>query len=66
MPKREDETYISKYITKEMITVTKGRHRYLYSRYLDIAEVENILLDDKEMFLKSVERNPKVYNQMII
>ncbi|MGN0366721.1 MAG: hypothetical protein ACI4E5_12390 [Suilimivivens sp.] len=56
-------SYITKYITKEMITATKGNHRYLCSRNLDTAEVENIMLDDAENFMKSVELNPKVYNQ---
>lgn len=46
-----------------MITATKGNHRYLRSRNLDTAEVENIMLDDVENFMKSVELNPKVYNQ---
>lgn len=56
-------SYITKYITKEMITATKGKHRYLCSRNLDTAEVENIMLDDVENFMKSVELNPKVCNQ---
>lgn len=56
-------SYITKYITKEMITATKGKHRYLCSRNLDTAEVENIMIDDKELFMKTVEHNPKVINQ---
>ncbi len=52
--------YITNYITKELITKTKGKHRYLCSRNLDTAEVENIMIDDKEKFLHSVEINPKV------
>ena len=39
------------------------KHRYLCSRNLDTAEVENIMLDDVENFIKSVERNPKVCSQ---
>lgn len=46
-----------------MITATKGKHRYLCSRNLDAAEVENIMIDDKELFMKIVEHNPKVINQ---
>ena len=46
-----------------MITATKGNHRYLCSRNLDTAEVENIMIDDKELFMKTVEHNPKVINQ---
>ena len=46
-----------------MITATKGKHRYLCSRNLDTAEVENIMIDDKELFMKTVEHNPKVINQ---
>lgn len=56
-------SYIIKYITKEMITATKGKHRYLCSRNLETAEVENIMIDDVENFMKSVELNPKVCNQ---
>ena len=56
-------SYITKYITKEMITATKGKHRYLCSRNLDTAEVENIMVNDKELFMKSVECNPNVINQ---
>lgn len=48
-----------------MITATKGKHRYLCSRNLDTAEVENIMVNDKELFMKSVEKNPKVINQKI-
>jgi hypothetical protein len=33
------------------------------SRNLETAEVENIMLDDVENFMKSVELNPKVCNQ---
>lgn len=55
--------YITKYITKEMITATKGKHRHLCSRNLDTAEVENIMIEDKALFMKSVENNPKVINQ---
>lgn len=58
-------SYITKYITKEMITATKGKHRYLCSRNLDTADVENIMLEDKELFLKSVELNPKAYSKKI-
>lgn len=56
-------SYITKYITKGMIIATKGKHRYLCSRNLDTAEVENIMLDDVENFMKSVEQNPKVCSQ---
>ena len=56
-------SYITKYITNEMITATKGKHRYLCSRNLDTAEVENIMIDDKEVFMKSVECNPNVISK---
>lgn len=46
-----------------MIIATKGKHRYLCSRNLETAEVENIMLDDVENFMKSVELNSKVCNQ---
>lgn len=56
-------SYITKYIAKEMITATKGKHRYLCSRNLDVADVENIMIDDKELFMRTVWHNPKVINQ---
>ena len=46
-----------------MITATKGKHRYLCSRNLDTAEVENIMVNDKELFMKSVECNPNVISK---
>ena len=46
-----------------MITATKGKHRYLCSRKLDIAEVENIMVVEKEFFIKSVECNPNVISK---
>lgn len=52
--------YITKYITKELISATKGKHRYLYSKNLELAEVETVMLNDKELFMKSVELNPNV------
>ena len=38
---------------------------WVYSgfRNLETAEVENIMLDDIENFMKSIERNPKLCNQ---
>ena len=52
--------YITKYITKELISATKGKHRYLYSKNLELAEVETVMLNDKDLFMKSVELNPNV------
>lgn len=52
--------YITKYITKELISATKGKHRYLYSKNLEVPTVENVMVHDKELFMKSVEVNPKV------
>ena len=46
-----------------MITATKGKRRYLCSRKLDIAEVENIMVEEKELFIKSVEYNPNVISK---
>lgn len=57
--------YITKYITKELISATKGKHRYLYSKNLEVPVVENIMLEDKELFMKSVEENPNVYYQKL-
>ena len=33
------------------------------STHDNTAEVENIMIDDKELFMKTVEHNPKVINQ---
>ena len=56
-------SYITKYITKELISATKGKHRYLYSKNLEVPKVENVMAHDKELFMKSVEVNPKVSHQ---
>ncbi|WP_455717304.1 hypothetical protein [Anaerosporobacter sp.] len=55
--------YITKYIKKELISNTKGKHQYLCSRNLDTAQVDYIMLEYIEMFLHSVETNPKVCNR---
>ena len=43
--------------------MTKGKHRYLYSKNLDVPEVKNVMVHDKELFIKSIEVNPKVSYQ---
>lgn len=53
-------SYITKYITKEVIAVTKGKHRYLCSKNLNVADVENIMVDDKEAFLQEIEKSTEV------
>lgn len=40
-------SYITKYITKDMIKNTSGKHRYIYSKNLDIPIVSNELDDIK-------------------
>lgn len=51
--------YITKYITKELIDGTKGKHRYLFSRNLDVPTIstELIDIDDKELNEILLERN---------
>lgn len=52
-------SYITKYITKELIDNTKGKHRYIFSRNLDIPTVSTELIkdDDKELNEILLERN---------
>lgn len=54
--------YIIKQIQPEMVSLTKGKHRYLCSKNLDKIDVENIILDndDKDTFLKNIENNSKI------
>lgn len=44
--------YIIKYITKELINMTKGRHRYLYSKNLDKPKHETLLDEDYKLTKK--------------
>lgn len=61
--KVEDTTkvsaYITKYITKELISNTKGKHRYLFSKNLDVPTVSTELIEIDEMELNKMllERN---------
>ena len=38
--------YITKYITKELITMSKGQHRYLYSKNLAKPQSETLFEED--------------------
>ena len=49
-------SYITKYITKELITNTKGKHRYLFSKNLDAPTVSTELVYDED----------KEFNEMLI
>lgn len=51
--------------TKELISATEGKHRYLYSKNLEVPTVENVMVHDKELFMKSVEINPNVSYQKL-
>ena len=46
--------YITKYITKELITNTKGQHRYLFSKNLNIPTITTELIDVDEMELNKM------------
>jgi len=54
-------SYITKYITKELITNTKGKHRYLFSKNLDIPTITTELIDseDKELTKTLMEGSKK-------
>ncbi len=42
----KDSNYITKYITKELITMSKGQHRYLYSKNLAKPQSETLFEED--------------------
>ncbi len=55
--------YITKYITKDVVSVTKGKHRYWASRNLATPEVEVVYLDGMalSMFCEEWKKDGKVF-----
>ena len=42
-------SYITKYITKDLIETTKGKHRYIYSKNLDLPIITNTFETDNDL-----------------
>ena len=49
--------YITKYITKELITMSKGQHRYLYSKNLSKPESETLFEEDLKFMELLLSKN---------
>ena len=50
-------TYITKYITKELITMSKGQHRYLYSKNLAKPQSETLFEEDLKFMELLLSKN---------
>ena len=49
--------YITKYITKELITMSKGQHRYLYSKNLAKPQSETLFEEDLKFMELLLSKN---------
>ena len=49
--------YITKYITKELASMSKGKHRYIYSKNLSKAQSETFFDDDLEFMELLLSKN---------
>lgn len=49
--------YITKYITKELITMSKGQHRYLYSKNLAKPQIETLFEEDLKFMELLLSKN---------
>jgi len=49
--------YITKYITKELITMSKGQHRYLYSKNLAKPQSETLFEEDLKFMEMLLSKN---------
>lgn len=62
-------SYITKYITKELIESTKGQHRYLFSKNLDVPVVSTewvIDQDDIELKKMLIERSERFEQKKVL
>ncbi len=58
--------YITKYITKELVQMSKGRHRYLCSKNLSKPQTETHLEEDMDLLKLLLQDNPNLVSTKTI